>query len=87
MWSITAHSIVAVVRRELEARVEHVDFFVKLVLASMFSVAKYMFHVCALRPVVSTGSSPCVELVAGEASNKTGLTGLEVCHLDHKLAV
>ena len=45
MWSITAHSIVAVVRRELEARVEHVDFFVKLVLASIVLSCKINFPV------------------------------------------
>ena len=48
MWSITAHSIVAVVRRELEARVEHVDFFVKLVLWSIVLSCKiYVSRVCS----------------------------------------
>ena len=40
------------------------------------------FPLCVLfRPVVSAGSSPGVQLVTREASDKSGLTGLEVCHL------
>ena len=65
-----------------------IDFlFETEVVEFLISDEFHIFRFCALRPVVSAGSTPCVELVTGETSNKTGLTRLEVCHLDHNLAV
>ena len=80
MRSITAHSIVAVIRRELKAGnheeiIEQIDFEFKS------ERSKKDFAIVVFKPVVSTGSTPGVELVTGETSNKTWLAGLEVCHL------
>ena len=73
VWSITAHSIVAVVWWELEARIE-IDIF------NFWNWEQKLIW-WDLKPVVSARSSPCVQLVTREASDKAGLTGLEVCHL------
>ena len=55
--------------------------WIKCIKGTFWKRAGLFFQILKSRPVVSTGASPCVELVTWETSDKTWLPGLEVSHL------